>query len=125
MRLEEWKFSFDLAWDDPWCKWQSIGTGIFMIAGLGYLLQRIIRVGLENSLVIFHYNIYLGIDEVQHWTFALAYAGILIAVVLLNILLSFFLFRYDKIASRTLLFAGTVFAIIFLIAANAIVAINT
>lgn len=124
MRFEDWKFSFAIAWDDPWCRWQSIGTILFTCVGLGFLLQKMIPIGLQNTLLIFHYNLYLGIDEIQHWTMSFVYAGVLLGVILLNLLLSFFLFRRDRIASRTLLFAATIFALLFLLGARAIVAVN-
>jgi hypothetical protein len=124
MRFEEWKFSFAVAWDDTWCRWQSIGTVIFTCTAIVILLQKMIVVGMQNSLLIFHYNMYLGIDEVQHWSMAFLYAGLLLAVVCIDLLWSFFLFRRDRIASRMLLFAATIFAIIFLLGASAIVSVN-
>ena len=124
MRFEDWKFSFDIAWDDAWCRWQSIGTILLTCVGIGVLLKKMISIGLQNNLLIFHYNLYLGIDEIQHWTMVFVYSGVLLAVVLVNIFWSFFLFRRDRIASRTLLFTATLFALLFLLGARAIVAIN-
>jgi len=125
MNIGEWRFSFEIAWDDRWFKWQSIGTLLIFITGSFYFLWKMIPAGLENGLLIFHYNLYLGIDEVQHWAWFLVFVLAALVIVLLNLIGSFRLYRHDKIASRILLFAATVFTVLIMIGAFYIASVNS
>ncbi|MCW1892198.1 MAG: hypothetical protein KIH65_003060 [Candidatus Uhrbacteria bacterium] len=123
-RLDEWRFSFDVAWDDMWYRWQSIATLALFCLVTSFVLWKIIPVGLENHLVVFHYNQYLGIDEVQPWGWVFAQIAGALVVMLISLVGSFRTFRHDKIASRLLLCAATISMIFFSAAAIAIVSIN-
>ncbi len=124
MKLDEIRFSFEIAWDDPWYKWQSIATVLLCIAGSAYVLWKLIPAGIESGLLVFHYNQYLGIDEVQPWGWVFVYVGVVILIVLIDLIASFQTFRHDKIISRILLCMATVFAILTCIGAFFITSVN-
>lgn len=124
MTLDEWRFSFEVAWDDAWFRWQAMFTLAAVILGSLYFLWRLIPAGLRNGQLVYHYNLYLGIDEVHAWWWLLAMPAVLLAVVLVDLVASVRLFRRDKIASRVLLCASTVFTALTFAAAFFIASIN-
>jgi hypothetical protein len=124
LRLDEWRFSFDVAWDDTWYRWQSMLTLVLFFLVTAFILWKIIPVGIENHLLVFHYNQYLGIDEVQPWGWVFAQVMAALAVLLTSLVASFRTFRHDKVASRLLLCMATVDMLFFSAAAIAIVSIN-
>lgn len=125
MNIGEWRFSFEIAWDDRWYKWQSIMTMLLFTAGTCSFFWKMIPLGLENGLLVFHYNLYLGIDEVHHWAWLIVLALVALSVVLINLIGSFRLYRHDKIASRILLCAATLFTALILIAAYYVASVNS
>lgn len=124
MTLDEWRFSLEIAWDDAWFRWQTSLTLASVMLGSLFFLWRLIPIGLRNGQLIFHYNLYLGIDEVHAWWWVLFVPILLILVVLGNIIASARLFRRDKIASRVLLCASTVFTVLLFLAAFFITSVN-
>ena len=124
MKFDEIRFSFEIAWDDPWYKWQSIATLVLCAAGSAYVLWKLVPEGIESGLLVFHYNQYLGIDEVQPWGWIFVYVGVVLAIVGIDLIGSFQSFRHDKIISRILLCTGTLFAIIMCIGAFFITSVN-
>lgn len=124
IKLSEWRFSLEVAWDDPWFRWQTLITWAAYAIGLFFWLKRMIVVGLKNSLVVFHYNPYLGIDDVSPWTMVFAYMGVSLAVLIVNFILSFQWFRHDRIASRVILIASSVFVGLILIGSHFIASVN-
>lgn len=124
LNIDEWKFSLDVAWDDPWYRWQSFATTITLILGSGWFLWVMIPEGLRSGLLVLHYNLYVGIDEVHPWPWVFLLPGMLIVMVCTDLLASAFLFRRDRIASRVLLCAGSLFVIMALIGAFFLVSVN-
>jgi hypothetical protein len=118
MKLDEIRFSFEIAWDDPWYKWQSIATVLLCIAASAFVLWKIIPVGIESGLIVFHYNQYFGIDEVQPWWWVFVYIGTVLAIVFVDLIASFQTYRHDKIISRILLCLATIFAILISVGAR-------
>jgi hypothetical protein len=112
--IEEWKFSLDVAWDDPWYRWQGIGTIALAVLGSVFFLWRMIPEGLQSGLLVLHYNLYVGIDEVQPWPWVLAMPAALLVIVGLDLLAAGFLFRRDRVASRVMLCTATLFTLLAL-----------
>lgn len=124
MKLEEWKFSFEIAWDDPWYRWQSIATMSLAIIGSVWMLWKMLPDGISNYLLVFHYNQYFGIDEVHPWYFLLVYVGVFLLIVFADLVASFRLFRHDKMASRVLLCSATIFVCLLMVGAHFIISIH-
>lgn len=99
-------------------------TWIAYVIGLVFWLKSMISAGLKNSLVVFHYNPYLGIDDVKPWTVVFSYVGISLMVLIVDFILSFQWFRHDKMASRVVLVSSSVFVILILIGAHFIASVN-
>jgi hypothetical protein len=124
MTLEEWKFSLEVAWDDPWYRWQSIVTIAATAIGSLFFLWRLIPEGLRSGVLVFHYNLYFGIDEVLPWQWIFAYPAALMLIVLINFFAAGDLFRKDRIASRALLTMSTLFVAISLVGAFFLISVN-
>lgn len=124
LNFDEWKFSLDVAWDDPWYRWQSVATILLVIGGSAFFLWRMIPEGLQSGLLVLHYNLYVGIDEVQPWPWVFALPAGLLAIVATDLVASGFLFRHDRIASRVLLCAASTFVLLALVGAFFLSLIN-
>ncbi|OGL78216.1 hypothetical protein A3E39_03095 [Candidatus Uhrbacteria bacterium RIFCSPHIGHO2_12_FULL_60_25] len=124
MNWEEWKFSLEVAWDDPWYRWQSIATVAAVLGGSAFFLWRMAPVGVRTGLLVFHYNLYFGIDEVLPWMWIFVFPGALIVMVVIDLLASGHLFRKDRIVSRVLLCTATVFTIFALIGGFFLTTVN-
>jgi hypothetical protein len=124
MTLDEWKFSLEVAMDDPWVRWQSVMTFSATAIGSIFFLWRLIPEGLRSGVLVFHYNLYIGIDEVHAWQWILAYPVVLIGIVLINFLAAVYLFRTDRFAGMTLLGMSTLFVSIALIGGFFLISVN-
>lgn len=122
--IDEWKFSLDVAWDDPWYRWQSLATAAGALIGGVLILVRLIPEGLQSGILVFHYNLYVGIDDVQPWPWMIVVIVGFFVIVALDLLASGFLFRRDRLASRVVLCMATGFTILALIGAFFIMRVN-
>ncbi len=124
LNIDEWKFSLDVAWDDPWYRWQSIITASFALIGTVLALWRLIPEGLQSGILVFHYNVYVGIDSVQSWPWIFVAAAVFLTLLFLDFLLSGFLFRHDRLASRVVLCMASVFTALVLVGTYFLVLVN-
>ncbi len=124
MNLDEWKFSFEVAWDDPWYRWQTIVTAAAALLGSVFFLWRLIPEGLQSGLLVFHYNLYLGIDEVMSWKWIFVLPLVLFTIIAADIIAAGFLFRKDRIMSRVALCSATLFTLLALIGGFFLVTVN-
>lgn len=124
LNFDEWKFSLDVAWDDPWYRWQSLITSFAALGGSAFFLWRTIPEGLRSGLLVLHYNLYVGIDAVFPWPWVIVLPVALLVIVFTDILASGFLFRRDRIASRVLLCTASVFTAVGLVGAFFLTLVN-
>ena len=124
LNVDEWRFSLDVAWDDPWYRWQSVTTVAVLLLGTGWFLWQMIPEGLRSGLLVLHYNLYVGIDEVHPWPWMLLLPGSLILVVFADLFASAFLFRRDRIASRVLLCSASLFTVLSFVGPFFLVSVN-
>ncbi|MEN9557900.1 MAG: hypothetical protein RL141_269 [Candidatus Parcubacteria bacterium] len=122
--IDDWKFSLGVAWDDPWYRWQSLATAMVATVGVFLFLWRMIPEGVRSGLLVFHYNLYIGIDEVQPWPVVIPLVLAFLAVVGADLLASGFLFRRDRVASRVLMCAASVFCTLGLVGGFFLVLVN-
>lgn len=124
LNIDEWKFSLDVAWDDPWYRWQSLGTALIAVVGVVLALWRLIPEGVRSGVLVFHYNVYVGIDSVQPWPWAIVVAVLFLVILFIDLLISGFLFRHDRLASRVVLCMASIFTTIALVGTYFIVRVN-
>ena len=102
MALTEFKLSARRAWQNPFIRWNLIADLVVVVSGGAFLLWRMVPEGLRSGVLVMHYNIFLGIDNVQSWWWIVLIPGSMLGVLLLNYLLAFYLFRLDALAAKTL-----------------------
>ena len=124
LHFDEWKFSLDVAWDDPWYRWQSLATAMAAVVGGALTLVRLIPEGLQSGILVFHYNLYVGIDEVQPWPWLIVGVVLFLMIVAADLLASGFLFRRDRLASRVVLCMASGFTALILVGAFFIARVN-
>jgi hypothetical protein len=79
---------------------------------------------LRKSIVYLHYNIYFGINLIGYWyqTFVIPFLGIFFIII--NFILSWFLYLKEKILSYFLNISAAFLQILFLLAVAALAFIN-
>lgn len=102
MRLDDWRFSAKRAWQSGFIRWTAIVTGAVIFASSAFFLWRLIPVGLQSGILVMHYNIYLGIDNVQPWKWILVFPAGMISIYLVNTSVALGLYRPDELAAKTL-----------------------
>lgn len=110
--LAEWRLAAGIAWDDAWFRWQTIATVALGVMMSVYLLVHLVPIGIRNGLLVFHYSIYFGIDDIRAWPWIFVLPLGTLAVIGTDLVASIRLYRHDRIASRVLLGAATLFAAI-------------
>ncbi len=102
MALAEIKLSAKRAWQNAFIRWNLIGDLLVVIFAGSFFLWRLIPEGLRSDVLVMHYNIFLGIDNVQTWWWIILVPVAMLGVLILNYLLAFYLFRFDALAAKTL-----------------------
>lgn len=102
MKWEEWRFSTKLALQDSFVRWMTLVTLVLYSGMTTFVLWKLIPLGLRSGLLTFHYNIYLGIDDVRPWEWIFFPLGIMLGVIIVNTFFAFRIFRTDKLGARTL-----------------------
>lgn len=124
MTWSEWRFSAKLAWQDPFIRWMTVLSLLIFVATSFFVLWKLIPEGLRSGVLTMHYTIYLGIDDVRPWPWIFVVPGGLAAVLLVNSILSFGLFRSDALAARALTGLATAVLIIGAVSSFFLVLIN-
>jgi len=102
MVFSSWLFSAKLAWGRPWMRWLSLAAFIMpVIVGSLFIASVVPAVQLRGNLV-YHYNIYLGIDDVRSWWWAIVLPLIWFICTLADLTVAFGLYRIDAYASAAL-----------------------
>ncbi len=122
--VAEWRLAFEIAWDDPWFKIQTIVTSLVVLLSAAMYLWRLIPSGVLHGSLVFHYNVYLGIDDVRTWPWVFYLPLVMMGIVGIDLAASCLVYRYDKIASRVLLTVASVFALLMAVGELFIVLIN-
>lgn len=124
MQWSDWRFSAKRAWQNRYIRWVALGNGLVIIAGTSFFLWRLIPIGMRNGMLVLHYNVYLGIDNVQPWPWIFAVPGTMLLIYLVNTLTALGLFRPDELAAKTLIAASGVLTIIWIVGSYFIMRVN-
>lgn len=102
MTFSAWLFSAKLAWGKPWMRWLSlIALVLPMLTGSLFLFYVLPAAQSRGSLV-YHYNIYLGIDDVRAWWWALALPIAWLVFTLGDLVVAYGMYRNDSYMSAAL-----------------------
>lgn len=102
MSFGAWALSARLAWSRPWLRVASIiAIGLSCTIGTWYIFQ-ILPSARENGTFAYHYNIYVGIDDLRGWWWVFALPAMWIGLTVLDVLTAYGLYRTDAILSSAL-----------------------
>lgn len=103
MTVDGWLFSAHLAWGKTWIR---VATVFALAASLGvsaWFLAGVVPSARENGTFAYHYNIYLGIDDVRPWGWAFALPAAWVGLTALDLLIAYGLYRTDAVIASTLI----------------------
>jgi len=124
MAFEEWRNSIKRAWHDPFIRWTSILELVAILAGSAFFLWRLIPEGLRSGVLILHYNIYLGIDDVRAWPWIFFVPGAMLVVYLADLVAACVLLKTDELAARALVALTAVLTVAWAVAAFFLILVN-
>ena len=124
MKWDAWRFSAHLAWQDAFVRWTTVVPGAVTVTWISYYLWRLIPEGLRSGVLVLHYNIYLGIDDVRAWPWIFLSPGIMLLILLTNTSIAFGLYRTDTLAARTLMVVSVVLVAIWIVSSFFLIHVN-
>lgn len=96
MTFEAWIFSAKRAWQDPWIKGVSLGTGVIVLLASIWFCAQIFRLrSTSTGLLVLHYNVYTGIDAIRPWGWGFLLPCIWLLVTLVDMAWAFGVYRED------------------------------
>lgn len=102
MTFSAWLFSAKLAWGKPWMRWFSIlALALPLLVGTAFIFQVAPATQARGNLV-YHYNIYLGIDDVRAWWWAIVLPSVWLGLTLADLVVAYGVYRTDAYASAAL-----------------------
>lgn len=102
MTFSAWLFSAKLAWGKPWMRWPSfVALALPLFLGLWFLLQ-VLPVAKASGSLVYHYNIYLGIDDVRTWWWAFILPLTWLVFTLADLVVAYGVYRTDTHLSAAL-----------------------
>ena len=124
MRWDEWRFSATRAWQDRVVRWMTLVTVVFVFAIAGLFLWKILPLSAGSGILTYHYNIYLGIDDVRAWQWMLVPVGTMLGCLVVNTTLAFGVYRQDRIAARALTVLTIFISVLWAVTLSYLVTIN-
>lgn len=125
MRWEEWKFSAARASQDRFVRWTTVTTVVLIVAMSVYMGVRLWPVIARTGVVTMHYNIYLGIDDVRSWPWALLLPGIAAAALTVDVIVAYGFFLRDELASRAIILVGFLSVLLWAVGSFFLLTINS
>jgi hypothetical protein len=111
MNLDGWFFSARLAWGRVWIR---VATALAMLTSIGvsaWFLSSVLPVARANGTFAYHYNIYLGIDDIRPWGWAFALPAAWIGLTVLDLLVAYGYYRKDVVLASSLFALSALWAL--------------
>lgn len=102
MDWSAWVFSAKLAWHHPWVRWMSLTSVALLLVSSTFYLWRVVPAARHNGTAVIHYNIYLGIDDVRHWSWVLGWPALWALVTGVDLAWAYGSYREDRLFSLAL-----------------------
>ncbi len=103
MNSDAWLFSTKQAWQHPLFRWVAIATLLFVVCGSTYFLWKVLPTRKQSQNMVSHYNVYIGIDQVDSWTWAWILPGVWFTVTFIDLVLAYGMYRTDFYLAASLL----------------------
>lgn len=115
MKLDAWVFSMKQAWQQPFLRIGGIIIlGLFLL-GTAFFVWRSIDERAHGAPMVFHYTIYLGIDDVRSWRWAFVFPAVWGLFAAADLMLAYGLYRSEPQLSYALTAIGVGWSILWLI----------
>lgn len=111
MRVETWMSSVKKAWQDPFMKIMTVLIGLIYLSVSSWLLIRVYRAELPNGGIVFHYNSYVGIDQLADRIWIWAFPFVWGCMLILDVFLGYIWFREHTKVSYSLLITGFIWSL--------------
>lgn len=92
-----------LAWHRPLFRVLIIALVLFAIIVNAIFLVKVTPVAKAASTIIFHYNVYLGIDDVRTWTWVFVWPALWLGAVASGVVTAFGVYQRDSLLAYGLL----------------------
>ncbi len=103
MFLDAWLLSARRAWQRPLLRWTTLFTFAIIVASSALFLWRVIPLRREAGTIVFHYNVYLGIDDVRPLSWVFFFPGIWFGIVFIDFILAYGFYKSDPHLALSLL----------------------
>lgn len=124
MKLADWQLSARRGWHHPFIRWITVGTILCVLGMTSFIAYRLVPVGIRSGVVILHYNIYLGIDQVQAWPWMFVSPAIMFAIVIVNMLFALGCFARHELAAKACVVMTLIIALLWGISSFFLVLVN-
>lgn len=124
MPWSAWILSAKQAWSRPLFRMTAMLSLAVMIASATFFLWRVLPARQSSGQLIFHYSIYLGIDDVRTWAWIFLLPGAGMAFVCADVALAYALYRTDAFAAQGLLYVACGWSILWAAALYYLSAVN-
>lgn len=124
MTWDTWKFSAKLAWQDRFLRVLGIFTLTVFLIWTGFFIWRLVPEGLRSGVLVMHYNVYLGIDDVGAWPRLILSPLMFLVLYMLDLVIAAGIYRSDAIAARALVILGSVTGILWGISSFFLILVN-
>ncbi len=125
MTIESWMFSAKRAWQNSWVKVVTISTAFFVLLGSAwFMMQMFFLHRLTGGSLVLHYNIYLGIDTIAAWGWAMMIPVVWILFTLVDFLWAFGVYRQDVYQAWAFLIIAALWSIPWMMTLWHLVVIN-
>lgn len=124
-RLDAWALSARLAWAKPWLRFASLAAlAISVAVGLWFIAQ-ILPSARANGTFAYHYNIYVGIDDLRAWWWVFVLPGLWVGLTLIDLILAYGVYRTDVILANSLVTLALLWSLPWCVALFYLTVINS
>lgn len=124
MQWSAWKLSARLAWSSWLYRIFTFWTVLCLTFGIGWYLARLAGVDTAQGSFVFHYTVYLGIDDVRPLAWLAIWPLLWLVMSLLGLGFAYGVYRRDRHAGLAWLALVSLSAVPWLLALHYLAAIN-
>ena len=99
MAREAWGMSARLAWQRPWFRLLSLLLLVFTLLTSWLFLSRTLP-EIQEGTMVFHTNVYNGIDDIREWGWVFVWPIVWCVSVLGGIIASYGVFQRDRLLAQ-------------------------
>ena len=105
-------------------KFNLLPLSLSLLINIIHWVMLLIKIKPSASSIVLHYNVVYGVDLVDKASFIYTIPATALAIFLLNLAVSNYLYRREKLAAYFLNLSGIMVQIIFLVATLSLIVIN-